>query len=336
MTRPLVFGNLPKVPTLGGANPYPVIIVYDNRLIGRASTTVSADSTAVEGNMVAANLLTEYSFDYWRSDSVLTRSQQPTPEVAVTYSLTESAIVNWLSYHWSNILVPWRADLYRGDPAAGGVLLHTTDWMHPVVKSEVEDFGSYDEFPWILGPSNRRITGMALDRQMMSFAMLDSPVYSVDHILWRFDVAEGVNGTEDFLQVGLMFAGLAFQPQINMSTGCQLSPIDLSISRRTAANVETGIDRATDVELTFALDYLTAHEAQTVLFQQWVRDQPKSARIFVYKEPAPEDRLRFYDGGAFIGTRETFDAVTVEEEPGEMGDVYVSKTVKGITIRQTG
>lgn len=334
MQRELVFGKLPVVPSLGGANPYPLILVYDNRLISRAGTNAFADSEAVEGNMDAVNLGSEYSFDRWRSDSVLTRSLQTTPEIRVKFVLGSFAVVDWVSYDWSNILVPWRADLYRGDPDSGGVLLDTTDWTHPVVKSEDSDF-EYDDFPWILAPSDARLHGMAVNRQLSSFAMWSTPVYSVDHVLWRFDVTDGINGVVDFLQVALMFAGLTFQPFINAALGASLAPVDLSISRRTAAGVDTGIDRATLSEISFSLDQLTAHEAQTRLFTEWVREQPKSARIFVYKEPAPEDRLRYYDGGAFVGTRENFDGIAVDEEPGAMGGVWVSKAASGIKIQET-
>ncbi len=335
----VILGKLPEVPisTKDGANPYPVVLVFDNRLIARAGASVSADSEAPEGGMVAANLLTEFSYDKWRSDSVAARSLEPTPQIAVTWPLIFGGVtsIDWVSYHWSNILVPWRADLYHGDPAATGILLATTDWVNPVVRSEWEDF-DYDDFPWILGPSDKRLAKMAAERRLASFYAFAEAVHNVDHVVFRFDVAEGTNGNDDFIQVALMLAGRMFQPAINMNRGTEIAPIDLSISRRTAAGVDTGVDREVQSELAFDLEQLTASEAQTVLFTDWVREQPKSARVFVYQEPPPEDRLRFYDGGAFVGVREAFSGVSVDEEPGQMGDILVAKSTNGIKIRETG
>lgn len=334
MNRELVFGKLPRVASRSGPNPYPVILVFDNRLIGRAGSAVVADSEAIEGNMEATKLLTEFSFDRWRSGSLATVSQLPLPEVSVTFTLDGMSTIDWVSYHWSNILVSWRADLYRGDPLAGGILLGTTDWTHPVVKSEDSDF-TYDSFPWILGPSDDRLQRMARERQLSSFSHFAKPIYSVDHVKWRFDVRDGVNGVDDFLQCALIIAGCAFQPNINMAFGAKISPVDRSVSRETAAAVNTGIDRPTHSEVSFSLEYLTAYEAQTALFTDWVRGQPKNARIFVYKEPAPEERLRYYDGGAFVGVREAFEGISVEEEPGAMANVWIAKTASGIKIKQT-
>ena len=326
-------GKLPQVPisTKDGANPFPFVLVFDNRLIARAGASVSADSEAVEGDLAAGNLLTEYSDDPGRSDTIAG------PEIAVTYPLTLGGVtsIDWVSHHFSNILVPWRADLYHGDPAGGGELLATSDWVNPVVKSEWEDF-DFDDFPWILGPSDQRLARMAAERRLSSFYAFAETVFNVDHVLRRFDVQGGGNGNDDFIQAALMFGGRMFQPSINMVNGTEIAPIDLSISRRNAAGADTGVDREIQSELALDLEQLTASEAQTVLFTDWVRTQPKSARIFVYQEPAPEDRLRFYDGGAFVGVREAFSGVSVDEEPGQMGDIFGAKATKGIKIRQTG
>ncbi len=326
--RQIVFGTLPQ------AQKDNVLIVFDNRLIQRKNTSVSADSEAPEGNMNAVNLLSENRSDFWRSDSVLTASQQPTPEISITYAMSSPRAVDWLSYHWSNIHVPWRADLYRGDPAASGVLLHTTGWMHPIVKSEGTDF-LYDTFPWRLGPTTEWIQQMAVEMRLQSFAHLSERVYGVDHVVWRFDVTDGQNGGRDFLQASLFFAGVAFQPHVNMSLGVTLVPVDRSVKRRTAGGAATGITRPTDSELVFVLDHLTDDEGMSQLFTDWVRREGALARVFVYKEPSAEKRIHFYDGGAFVGTLESFDALAIDEQPGEIADIFATKNVKGIKIQGT-
>lgn len=328
MNSLIQFGELPL------ARKDQVLTVFDNRLLARKSATVTADSESPEGNFPGAKLLSENRSDYWRSDSVFTRSQQPTPEVSLKFTLGSSRDVDWVSYHWSNNNLPWRADFYMGDPDGPSTLLGTTDWMHPIVKSTLLDF-AYDDFPWFLGPTDERISEMAVEMRLQSFAHLPSVLYGVDHIVIRFDVAEGENLGRDFIQVGLMFAGRAFQPTFNMSLGAALGPKDRSIKKRTAGGAAVGITRPTDAELSFVLDNLTDEEGLTQLFTNWVRREGSLARVFVYMEPASEKRLFFYDGGAFVGTLETFDTLAIDEEPGEMGGVFVAKNAKGIKIQET-
>lgn len=312
-----------------------IILVFDNRLLGRKGTNVVASSEAPEGNLQAANLLTENRFDYWRSDSVLAASLLPTPEITLTFSISfgSATDVEWSSYHWSNNQLPWRDDYYDGDPDSSGTLLGTTDWMNPIVKSEPGDF-FYAIFPWLLGPSAERISAMAQDMRLSSFSHLPSAIYGVTHIRRRFDCTAGTNGTVDFIQMSLPIAGRVFRPQINYSTGVKLGMIDHSIADWTAGGSAQGIKRPTDSELSFTLDTLDNREAFQLLVE-WVRGEGNLARVFVYQEPAADMRLHYYDGMTFVGVATEFSGLSIDEQPGELNSVFAEKNITGITIQET-
>lgn len=328
MTWQVQFGILPAV-----QNPGVILIVFDNRLLGRKGATVLVDSQAPVGNMVADNLLSENRHAFWQSDSVLTRSMAPTPEMRIIFPLGSSRTLNWVSHYWDNILLPWRADLYLGDPDAGGTLLHTTDWMHPVVHSSTEDF-EYDDFPWMLQPTDERLLEMAADFRMQSFAHF-APVSGVDHVLFRIDCEDGVNGVSDVIQVSNFTAATAFQPFFQVDLGVRGKPKDRSLRKRTAGGMETGISRRIGVELQFSLPNLTDTEGLLTIFTDWLRREPSLARVFVYLETELEKRLHFYDGFAFVGTLTQMDGIGVDEQPGEMGEILASKAAKTIKIEET-
>jgi hypothetical protein len=327
VSRQAVLGALPRVHNERS------ILVFDNRLLGRKQATVSADSVAEEGNFGASNLLSEFRSDAYRSGSVSERSAEVTPEIRVTFTLGSPRDVDWLSYDWSNVMVPWRADLYRGNPASAGTLAANTGWMNPVVKAEASDF-DHGTFPWSLGPSEERVRELCATMRMKSFCHLSSPVYGVTHVRFRFDVSDGANGLVDFLQVGLMYAARAFQPRINPSTGAKLVPVNRASVKRTASGAVTGLNRRPGQEVQFSLDHLTDDEGYRKMFMEMGEREGPLGRVFVYFETANDLRQHFYHGGAFTGTAETFDALSFEE-PGELDDVVVSKQVTGMKIQET-
>jgi hypothetical protein len=328
MTHQLAFGTLPQV------QQHRALLLYDNRLLGRAGANVVADSTAEEGDYAAANLLTENQFDRWRSGSLAVVSAQPTPEVVLTWTLGRPAAVDWVSYDRSNSLLPWRADLYQGVPGAGGALLATTGWTSPVVRSAPDDW-LFDDFPWQTGPTDERIAQLAADARLASFAHLAAPVYGVTHVVLRFDASEGVNGTFDYLQVALPFAGLAFQPHINITRGAKLVPVVRSAVRRTQGGAVMGVRRRPGVEAELVLDHLTDGEGFELLSRLMLDGQAELARVFYYQETAAEHRRHFYDGQAFTGTVTAFEGLTLEDEEGELAGVLVPKSVKGVKIQST-
>lgn len=215
-----------------------------------------------------------------------------------------------------------------------GELRATTGWVSPVVASEPADFLP-DDFPFAMCPSEERLLELAADMRMASFYQLAAPVYGITHVRFRFDVADGVNGIRDFLQIGLCFGGVLFQPFHNMSLGASIIPVDRSIKRRTATGASVGLQRAINSEISIALPWLSDDEAVQQIYLEWLKREGSFARAFVSKENAPKKRRLFYDGGAFVGVLESIDAVEIDSHEGDAGGLVVAKSVKGIRIQET-
>lgn len=307
-------------------------MLFRNWLIDREGATVSADSEVAVGP--ASNLLTESRSAFWRSGSLAERAAEATPEVRIDYNLSRKRPVNLVVGTWWNLLVQWAVELYFGNPAAGGELLATSGWVNPIVRSEPDDF-SFDEFPWEMGPSDERIESMAADPKLMSFWAFSSTVYGADYVRWRFDASLGANGAFDYLQASLLFAGVAFQPVFNMPLGTTIAPVNRSLKAYTAGGAAEGISRPSGRELTFALAHLSDEEALTQLLVEWEERQGYLARVFAYQEPERRKRRVFYDGGAYVGTLEGFDAVAIEQHEGYMGTHLDAKAVRAIKVART-
>lgn len=309
-------------------------LLFENHLIGRWGATVTADSEDAAGKMPATNLLTENKHEPWRSGSVATRAAQPTPTIVVTFALPQPRAFDWISYAWSNNLLRWQGHFYAGDPGAGGELRGSSEWTAPVVRSDAADF-ELEDFPWALGPTDERLLELAADRRLNSFAHLTETLYGIDHVQLEFDAAEGSNGDDDFVQAALMFGGRLFQPAINVSLGAGINRVDRSEVRRSVSGAQGGVRRARHSEVELDLEQLTDDEGLTALFTEWLDRRGPFARVFVILETEPDKRRLHYDGGAFVGTVESFDAVGMDEEPGYMAGVFVTKNVNGVKIQET-
>src|SRR5262245_51324779 len=274
-----------------------VLLQFQNVLLGRRGAIVEASSEAAGGNMDVENLLTENRCDYWRGGSVATASAGTPPEISVTFARAACA-VDFIAYNWSNNLLPWKYELYNGDPEGTGDLLAETDWISPIVQGEPADF-PYETFPWTLRPSDERLLEMVAEMRLSSFWELKEPVYGVTHVRVIFDCREGANGDVDYIQTSLFFGGLAWSPHFNFQLGAGLSPVIRSEIRRTASRAKMGLRRTPGSEVTIALDHLSDEEALATLFAEWVRREGEFARVFISLENAPGKRRFFYDGGAF-------------------------------------
>ena len=215
-----------------------------------------------------------------------------------------------------------------------GELRATTGWVSPVVASEPGDF-YFDDFSFAMRPSEERLLELSSDMRMSSFYQLATPVYGIDHVRFRFDVADGINGVADFIQIGLCFGGVLFQPFHNMSLGASIIPVDRSIKKRTATGASVGLQRPVGSEISIALPWLSDDEAVQQIYLEWLKREGSFARAFVSKENAPKKRRLFYDGGAFIGCLESIDAVEIDSHEGDVGGLVVAKSVKGIRIQET-
>ena len=322
MTAPIPLGELPKTQGLGQ-----IILVYQNRLLGRENTTVMADSEAVEGNMVVSNVLTEYRDDFYQTGSVFSRSLEPTPHIRMTFNLARPRDIEWLSYHWSNNRLPWRAELRRS-----GALKASTPWTNPIVKADFDDF-DYDEFPFETGPNDEKLGALAFDNRLSSFYHLPRAYYGIDQVDFIFNCEGGANGQFDYIESALFMAARTFQPEFNVTTGIIQTPHSRSIVSRTAGGVADGVTRPTSNGLKFTLQDLTSEEGYQ-LFEDWIVQLGELARVFVYPYTGGPERRNFYSS-SYIGTAAAFDGLLVDKEPGYLNGVYVSKTVKTIRIEGT-
>lgn len=327
------------LPTSRGSH---VLLLYANQLINRDGVregiTVTSDSDDPSGLMDAENLLTEWKSDAWRSGSVATRAGAGTPEIVVTHALPSVQSFDFVGMDWSNLVdIPWRADLYAGDPDAAGVLQDTTDWCEPIVQSIAGDFPA-GKVPSKLKPTDERIALMASLFRLKTFQTFAAPVTGVDHVRWRFDCTGATgNGAVDYIQASLFYGGLMFRPIVNYSLGTSITPVFRSKSRRSAGNAKVGLRRRLSRSFELDLEYLTDEESEE-LVTEWLQHEGEFARVFAWREPADAKRHLFYGfQGAFTGCAETFEGVAINWKGGvaEGSPVPLAKSIAGIRIEET-
>lgn len=329
---------MPLLPTARGKKT--MLLMYANHLVNRggvrSGVTVTADSEDAGGSMGASYLLTEWKADAWRSGSVATRSGAGTPEILITFALPTARTMDFVAIEWSNLRLPWRADLYAGDPDAAGVLVDTTDWTEPIVVAEAGDFPA-SQVPSALGPDAERVAELAALFRLKTFQTLATPATGVDHVRFRIDCTSGANGAVDYVQASLFYAGLRFHPFVNMDLGNAISPVSRSRINRTAGGAKAGISRPLHRRADLALSYLTEEEALE-LATDWMEREGEFARVFFWREPANDKRHLFYGfHGAYTGTGETFEGVTIDNlhAIAEGSTAPVTKAIKGIRIEET-
>lgn len=329
MSEPYQLLPQPRVHFRGAHGFDPTLtIVYDDVLLGRKGTSVIVSSEAEEGDFGASNLLTEELGDWYRSGSVAGISVLPTPEITLDFVLSEPRYIDWVSLHSQNIRLPWRADLY-----VGGSLAATTGWTNPIVKSEPSDHG-YLDFPWVLGSMERRLADLAFRNRLQTFYHFEEP-WIVDRVVVRVDCSEGVNGSVDWVQIGFPVAGRVFQTHHGPSLGSRQGHESNSIVGFGASGAKRGIKRPINTTFSFVLDNLTDDESLRGYFSEWLDDEGELARVVVYSDGAPAARRFFYDGLCFVGCLDKAGEVAVDRHPGETGDIFATKNVTRVTVRQT-
>lgn len=322
---------------LPAARDYRFLLLYRNILLGRHGATVTADSEDPAGNTPASKLLTEWKVDAWRSGSVATRSGAGTPEFRIKHVLAGAETIDFVALEWSNLQLPWRADLYAGDPDAAGTLLDSTDWTEPIVQSAAGDFAEYPGgvAPGKLQPTAAHLAELAADFRLKTFQTFAAPVAGVDHVVFRIDCTAGANGTVDYVQMSLPYAGLAWRPTFNPVFGPAIEPVFRSLARSSASGAYGGLGRRLHKACTISLELLSDDEVSE-LTTDWLEREGEFARVFCWREPGEDKRRFFYDfQGAFTGIGKAFSGIGIEKPESATGGIVVAKTIEGIRIEET-
>jgi hypothetical protein len=242
----------------------------------------------------ADKLMTPDLSTAWRSGSLAAlAAEKDAPErlVSVLIDLGTARSVNWVSIHRHNVRTPWRADLYKGDPALGAAPVFSSPWTDPIIRAAVRDF-SFSDLVFTLGPTQRQLARWTSLFRLDSFIPTDRVYYNVRWIKLTFDGSPGVNGEADYFQVAYPVAGRTFRPEINMVLGHKITPTDRSDTRRTESGAKRGRKRSHGRTFFFDLGYLELREAYSRILLDWLDEHGTLDLVFVWGQPA--HRRHFY------------------------------------------
>ncbi|MBW8879626.1 MAG: hypothetical protein JF614_32235, partial [Acidobacteria bacterium] len=237
------------------------------------------------------NLLNEDLSAPWRSGSIAAVST-----VSVTWTFNRVRPVDWLSFHKSNIRLPFKVEL---KDALGGSLA-VSAWTEPVVLASLSDF-PWDSLLWTLGPDAEWLEDATAEFMLDSFVTFPVGAYpSVKSVVLTFDTSSHTNDGSNFLQFALPMIGRRYRPSINMALGWSLPLIPRSEVVRTESGAKLGRTRSMQRSAAFELPQLgpeTPESGRIEVFRQvmtrFLVGRGELARIFFW--PEPSQRWLFYD-----------------------------------------
>lgn len=274
----------------------PVLLVLENFALAEAGATIAASHYASEA-LGPENLLSPYFDRMLVTSSIASAIGKGETEMTVTIAFDGPHRVNWLSLHRSNCQVPFRVELFKGDPASTPAA-YQSDWLSPIVRAGIGDF-TWPDFAWYLGPTPAQVTRWAEDARLDHPVPLPETVAAVRYVRYTFDVSSGSNGGADEIELGFSFAAESFQPVIGALLGWDVSPVSRSTVRRTTGGALLGRRRVAGRRFGFVLEYLEMHELWEKALSDLVLEQGELARVFAW--PRPTDRRYFYRQ-AVLGT----------------------------------
>ncbi len=181
---------------------------------------------------------------------------------------------------------------------AGGKSLGSSGTVSGAVTGSIDEFKTLADLRLSLGPPFQLVEDLRSSFRLSSYGKLSSPAYGARRIRLTFPFAGGSNGALDELQIGNVFFGEMWRPNINMTYGWALTRElrDETVRNRTGTLTGTALDSVRVLSL--AMPYLKAAEAwESVEFI--TRQLGGVDPIFAWAQP---DLGRYFYQQAFIGT----------------------------------
>lgn len=293
-----------------------LVLVYRNQTRTQEGATASANSQQPTGNLAPANGLSDNLGTAVRSGPIA-----DIPGGIWTYDIAfgKPVAVDTGVIVKHNIRRPVRLALYSGLPAANAPLWDS-GWVEPIVRADLTEAPSFQEWDFNGGPLERVLANQAARYRLITpIYVPDSEglVYGVTHARFSVDGRAGNNlplqwgdpiEGSDFFQAAYFMVAARFRPERGMSLGWQLGLEDRATTRRTESGALLGRKRSKARTITIPLSYLQPGEGYQDVSTDLLAGEGALGRIFV--EPEPHHPSRFHNQ-AFVGTVTGQDGVTM-------------------------
>lgn len=302
-----------------------ILLLLENFGLASEGASVTSTSSVETGTLRVANLALPDLDRHWRSKPIAERSAKGS-NVTIRVDLGRSRRVNFVSLHRHNIRLPFRVRFFKSALGGGvsGSPVYQSPWTQPIVRARPEDWATFSEMPWTLGPRLEDLDDWAANKRLDSFVLSDEIYSNVRAYEIEINTANAYldsNGGASYLQMGLPMIGLAFRPRINMLLNWEMGVVDRSESVRVESGALLGRRGSIGRRLGFVLGYVDRDEAFSTLMTRWMRRHGKLGRAFVWAEPS--QRRYFYDQ-AMVATAASLPKVAMAhlEYPAASGFVF--------------